>query len=87
MQVQPISNQQQSFKAVNQKYLAWAKEEYRLCKNVSTEWIQRLSYDVYLFKKISHQDALDTIEAVKKYMGKIGVGTTDLLESLKRTKP
>ncbi len=87
MLIRPISNNQQSFKSVNQKYFAWAKEEYRLCKNVSTEWIQRLSYDVYLFKNISHQDAIDTIEAVKKYMGKIGVGAVDLLESLKRTKP
>ena len=87
MLIQPISNNQQSFKAVNQEYFAWAKKEYRLCKNVSTEWIQRLSYDVYLFKKISHQDAIDTIEAVREYMGKIGVGTADLLESLKKTKP
>ncbi len=87
MQVQPISSQQQSFKAVNQKYLAWAKEEYRLCKNVSTEWIDRLEFDVFLFHKISHQDAIDTIEAVKEYMGKIGVGTADLLNRLKQTKP
>ena len=61
MLIQPISNNQQSFKAVNQKYFAWAKEDIKRGGNVSTEWIDRLGFDVYLFKKISHQDAIDTI--------------------------
>lgn len=85
MRIQPITNNQQSFKAVNQKYFAWAKEEYKLCKNVSTEWIQCLSYDVYLFKKVSCRDAIDTIEAVRNYMGRISFCTENLLNSLKNT--
>ena len=87
MLIQPISYNQQNFKAVNQKYLNWAKEDIARGGNVSTEWISRLGFDVYLFKKISHQDAIDTIEAVREFMGKLGIGAQDLLEGLKRTKP
>ena len=87
MQIQPITNNQQSFKAVNQKYFAWAKEDIRRGGNVSTEWIDRLGFDVYLFKKISHQDAIDTILEIKSSFGKITEGTKNLLEGLIRTKP
>ena len=87
MQIRPISNNQQSFKAVNQKYFAWAKEDIRRGGNVSTEWIQRLGYDVYLFKKINHQDAIDTVSAVKKILTEIDVCLEDLLKGFERTKP
>ena len=76
MRIQKITTQQPQFKAVNQKYMAWAKEDYGLEKNVSTEWLHRLRFDVFLFKKISPKDAIDTINAVKKYMNK----TDDILE-------
>ena len=87
MQIQPISNNRQAFKAVNQKYFAWAKEDIRRGGNVSTEWIDRLGFDVYLFKKISHQDAIDTVGAVKKILTEIDVCLEDLLKGFERTKP
>ena len=83
MRIQKITTQQPQFKAVNQKYMAWAKEDYSLEKNVSTEWLDRLSFDVFLFKKISRQDAIDTINAVKNFMKKTDVGIEDTLESLR----
>ena len=50
MRIQKITTQQPQFNAVNQKYMAWAKKDYSLEKNVSTEWIHRLRFDVFLFK-------------------------------------
>ena len=79
MRIQKITTQQPQFNAVNQKYMAWAKEDYKLGSSVSTEWLHRLRFDVFLFKKISKLDALDTVNAVKKYMNK----TTEGLEDLK----
>ena len=87
MLIQPISNNQQSFKAVNQKYFAWAKEDIKRGGNVSTEWIQRLGYDVYLFKKISHQDAIDTISVVKNLLTEVDKCLENLLQGFERTKP
>ena len=74
---------QPQFRAVNQRYMKWAKEDYKLEKNVSTEWLHRLRFDVFLFKKISKQDAIDTIEAVKKFMGKTDDGIEDTLSYFK----
>ena len=64
MQINQISPQP-NFRAVNKKYFEWAKKDYSLVKNVSTEWLQRLSYDVFLFKEISVRDGLDTVIAAK----------------------
>ena len=83
MRIQKITTQQPQFQAVNQKYMAWAKKDYSLEKNVSTEWLDRLSFDVFLFKKISRQDAIDTINAVKNFMKKTDVWIEDTLESLR----
>ena len=69
MQINRITPQP-SFQAVNQKYFEWAKKDYSLVKNVSSEWLQRLSYDVFLFKEISVRDGLDTVIAAKKYIKK-----------------
>ena len=80
-------NPQTNFKAVNQKYFEWAKKDYSLEKNVSTEWLHRLSYDVFLFKEISPRDGVDTIEAVKKYMNKTDEGIEDLLQIFKNPNP
>ena len=66
------------FKAVNQKYFEWAKKDYSLEKNVSCDWLQRLSFDVFLFKEISPQDGIDTVNAVKKYMKKTDNAIEDL---------
>ena len=87
MRIQKITTQQPQFKAVNQKYMAWAKKDYEYIENVSGEWLDRLSFDVFLFKKISRQDAIDTINAVKKFMNKTNVGLEDLLENFRNPNP
>ena len=75
MQIQRINpttnTKQPQFKAVNQKYLEWAKRDIRINEEVTAEWVRRLSYDVNLFKEISLIDAIDTLEAVKKITPKI----------------
>ena len=71
------------FKAVNQKYFEWAKKDYSLEKNVSCDWLQRLSFDVFLFKEISPQDGIDTVNAVKKYMKKTDNAIENMLSTLK----
>ena len=72
------------FKAVNQKYFEWAKKDSSLEKNVSCDWLQRLSFDVFLFKEISPQDGIDTVNAVKKYMKKTDNAIEDLLNSFRK---
>ena len=87
MQITTISLSKSSkpqFKAVNQKYFEWAKKDYSLEKNVSCDWLQRLSFDVFLFKEISPKDGIDTVNAVKKYMKKTDNAIEDLLNSLKK---
>ena len=78
MRIQKITTQQPQFKAVNQKYMAWAKKDYSFDDDVSGDWLTRLSFDFFLFKKITPQDAIDTINAVKKYMNK----TDNMLEGM-----
>lgn len=56
MQITRISLNQPStpqFKAVNQKYFEWAKKDFSIGGSVSTEWMHRLRFDVFLFKEIS----------------------------------
>ena len=86
MQITKISLSQPSnpqFKAVNQKYFEWAKKDYAIGGDISTEWLQRIRYDVCLFKEISPQDGIDTINAVKRYMKKTTEGLEETLKSLR----
>ena len=83
MRIQKITTQQPPFKAVNQKYMVWAKKDYSFDEDVSGEWLTRLSFDVFLFKKISRQDAIDTINAVKKFMKKTDDGIEATLRYLR----
>ena len=87
MRIQKITTQQPQFKAVNQKYMAWAKKDYSRVENVSGEWLMQLRFDVFLFKKISRQDAIDTVNAVKKFMNKTNVALEDLLENFYNPNP
>ena len=60
---------QPAFQAVNQKYLAWAEKNYRIAKNGATaNWLMSLEDDVILFKDILKQDAIDTMNAARKYV-------------------
>lgn len=76
-------NPQPGFKAVNQKYFEWAKKDYARGKNVSSEWLERLSYDVFLFREIAAKDAFDTVNAVKRYINKTDECIEDLLSRLR----
>lgn len=78
------STNSQNFKAVNKKYFDWAKKDFSIRDNVSTDWLQRLSFDVFLFKEMSPKDGLDTVNAVKKYMNKTDEGLEHLLDRLKK---
>ena len=86
MQITRISLNQPStpqFKAVNQKYFEWAKKDFSIGDSVSTEWMDRLSFDVFLFKKISRQDAIDTINAVKRLINKRDDFIEEVLKNFK----
>mgnify|MGYP007015340446 CR=1 FL=1 len=61
----------------------WAKKDYAIGGDISTEWLQRIRYDVCLFKEISPQDGIDTINAVKRYMKKTTEGLEETLKSLR----
>ena len=52
MRINKISSQP-NFQAVNQKYFEWAKKDYSLTQDVSINWMQNLSFDVFLFRKIT----------------------------------
>lgn len=60
-----VSNSQ-SFCAVNQKFLKMAQDEHKIMNTVSGDLIEGLQYHI-LTKKISPQDGIDTIEAIKPY--------------------
>ena len=60
----------QNFRAVNQKYLKDAQKKKKKRGTITSEWIESLTDDVALFKEISKQDAIDTMNAVKKYVNK-----------------
>lgn len=87
MHIQKINtttnNKQPQFKAVNQKYLEWAKRDIKEVENVSAEWLHNLGFDVF-FKEISVKDAIDTIEFVKIIMGKTDEGIEYELNLLKK---
>ena len=84
MKITPITsyNQKPSFKKINQKYLHWAIEDIKICQNVSTDWQQMMSFEVFLFKTMSRQDGIDTVLAVKEILcGQKNLGLDELLKS------
>ena len=74
MYISPITNQasnnQQTFQAVNMKYLERAKREIYWGKSITTDLLMCLRYDVILSRKISPEDGIDTLKAIKKLLGK-----------------
>ncbi len=69
MRINPISENNQSFKAVNQKYYKRAAEWARDCKFIADDVINCLRYDIYA-KKIPIQDGIDTLMAMRKLIDK-----------------
>ena len=71
MKINPIVNSnpsQTNFKAVNQKYLKWAEKDYKVVKNISGHLLESLTDDVILFGDVSKRDAIDTMNAIRKYV-------------------
>ena len=79
MRVNPISQNNQSFKAVNQKYYKRAIKEINCMENVTIDWMCCLRYDIFA-KKIPTRDGIDTILAVKKMITRRNDGITADLE-------
>ncbi len=78
---------QPAFQAVNQKYLKAAEDWYRRRGNICTSWYESLRDDVILFKDISKQDAIDTINAARKYVNAGSMKAYDtLLKNIQNAK-
>ena len=73
-----VGYKQPAFQAVNQKYLKKAQQLYERRGNITADWIESLTDDVVLFGDISKKDAIDTMNAVRKYVSK---ESTDAFES------
>lgn len=67
MRISPINQNQNSFKAVNQKYYQWAKKDIKQGIGLSGELLTQIEMKV-CWKELSPQDAIDTIEAIKKLL-------------------
>jgi hypothetical protein len=80
-----VSATQPKFQAVNQKYLKMAEENYRVVKNgATTEWLESITDDVILFGDMKKQDAIDTMNAARKYVSKASLKVfEDTLKSIK----
>ncbi len=66
-----VGVKQPTFRAVNLKYLKRAQKMYAEGGlGVGHEWLLDFVDAFALFKKISKQDALDTMNAVRKYVSK-----------------
>ena len=78
------NNNQLSFQAVIEKYVKEAQNDIKYIQNVSDNLLTRLSYDVF-FKKISAEDGLDTIRAIKDLLGgKMDEGFQHVLSVIKK---
>ena len=73
MRIGPISQNNQSFKAVNQKYYKRALEEVSCLENVTNDWLCSLRYDIYA-KNIPVKDGIDTLLAVKNIIYRCNEG-------------
>lgn len=81
MRISPINQNQNSFKAVNQKYYQWAKKEACGGKRFA-ELLTQLRYDV-LWKDIHPQDGIDTVNAINKLMNSTNEFAEHLLETFR----
>ena len=82
MQIPSINQNQNNFKAVNQKYYQWAQKEVKEGFSVSSEILRQLRYEV-MWKDIHPQDGIDTIEAIKDLIGGTGEFIEHVLETFR----
>ena len=64
-----ISNNQLAFKEVNPEFYKMAEESFKDWKDVISEWYEWLTDNV-VWHWISKEDALDTMNAVRKWVRK-----------------
>ena len=69
MRINPISQNNQSFKAINQKYYQKAAYQASKVKFITDDVLNCLRYDIYA-KKIPIQDGIDTLLAMRKLVDK-----------------
>ena len=73
-----ISNNQLAFKKVNQEFYKMAEESFKDWKDVTSEWYEWLTDNV-VWHWIFKEDALDTMDAVRKWVRK---GSLEAFESM-----
>ena len=83
MRISQINNNQNNFKAVNQKYYQWAQKEAKGVQRFGELFFQ-LKFAVSL-KDISPQDGIDTLKAIEK-MQRGTFGLDDMLEQMNQVK-
>jgi hypothetical protein len=86
MRVQKVDSST-SFKAVNQKYLESAKNQFFASGKVLPDLFQSISYDVFKHKKMPYKDAIDTLKAIKGAVLDMGGAGEALLTTLIKNKP
>ena len=64
-----IHNNQLAFKKVNQEFYNMAEKMYKDYRSISSWWLERIT-DQVVWNDISKQDALDTMNAVRKFISK-----------------
>ena len=73
-----IPNNQLAFKKINQEFYKMAEESFKDWKDVTSEWYEWLTDNV-VWHWISKKDALDTMDAVRKWVRK---GSLEAFESM-----
>ena len=71
-----ISNNQLAFKKVNQEFYNMAEKMYKNGGAMTSWWVERMT-DYVIWKDISIQDALDTMNAVRKFVNKVSLKAFD----------
>ena len=65
MRISQVNNNQNNFKAVNQKYYQWAQKEAKGVQRFG-ELFTQLCYDIS-WGNIHPQDGIDTLKAIEKF--------------------
>ncbi len=68
MRINPISQNNQSFKAVNQKYYKRAEREIAKRGWITEDLLCCIRYDTVLWKEITLSDCIDTLNAIKNIL-------------------
>jgi len=79
--------QQQNFTAVNEKFLKEAKWQIKMCNEVSSDLIERIGMEVVFAEKMTPQDAIDTLNEIKKLLGRTTLGIEQELRYMKNYTP